>query len=365
MNRHRFLVLVLLVGVLVPGTSPSATAAPACRGKWVTQQLPPLGGGYDILWDVEAIAPSDVWAVGEYTYAGTGRTMYTLILHWDGSTWQQYPPLSVGSGVDARLISVTALAPDDVWVVGSRFPFGHARALSAHWDGSAWTIVPTPNPGLTDNQLNDVSFSSPTDGWAVGEADFRTLAMHWDGSSWAVVPTPTQGQGELIPSVATLGPTDAWALAPNYGEGFEDRVLHWDGAEWSIQATGVAGGSLEAASPDYIWAAGSRVWRWNGSVWTEIETAIPTDAFFSISAPSETSAWGVGARSRTYGSVTATHTLAEHWNGTSWRVEGTPNPSRSFSVLYSVSALSNQLAWAVGQYRPYQRESRAFILVHC
>ena len=63
---------------------------------------------------------------------------------------------------------MTAVAPDNVWAVG--YYAGDQSApkstLIEHWDGTQWTIVPSPNPG-NSNILNDVTFLSAADGWAV------------------------------------------------------------------------------------------------------------------------------------------------------------------------------------------------------
>ncbi len=44
--------------------------------------------------------------------------------------------------------------------------------------------------------------------------------------------------------------------------------------------------------------------------------------------------------------------LILHWNGDSWQLEDAPNPSSSWNDLFSVAALSNGEAWAVGVYNP-------------
>jgi hypothetical protein len=62
---------------------------------------------------------------------------------------------------------------------------GHRLAL--HWDGTRWSQVKTPNPGLIDNSLDSVSAVSPKDAWAVGSsrdtAGVHTLVLHWDGTN--------------------------------------------------------------------------------------------------------------------------------------------------------------------------------------
>ena len=67
----------------------------------------------------------------------------------------------------------------------------------ARWDGTSWSVVPSPNPG-TSNSLGGVAAISSTDAWAVGYwltgphmLISRTLIEHWDGRRWRIVPSPS------------------------------------------------------------------------------------------------------------------------------------------------------------------------------
>src|SRR5512133_3776120 len=57
-----------------------------------------------------------------------------------------------------------------------------------------WVISQTPNPAYYGNILHGLSARTATDVWAVGvqatETSNDTLALHWNGTSWTVVPTP-------------------------------------------------------------------------------------------------------------------------------------------------------------------------------
>src|SRR5207247_2313765 len=68
-----------------------------------------------------------------------------------------------------------------------------------HWDGSAWSIVATPNAPMDWSRLYGVAATSSNDVWAVGASQDvasvpgRTLIEHWDGSAWSIVPSPSPG----------------------------------------------------------------------------------------------------------------------------------------------------------------------------
>jgi len=74
----------------------------------------PGTGGY--LSSVVAISASDVWAVGGY-YDDSESLWENLIVHWNGSRWDIVPSPSPGTYTNA-LTDVVALAPNDVWAIG-------------------------------------------------------------------------------------------------------------------------------------------------------------------------------------------------------------------------------------------------------
>src|SRR5262249_58523763 len=69
--------------------------------------------------------------------------------------------------------------------------------------------------------------------------------------------------------------------------------------------------------------------RWDGTSW-RIQAAPsplgrPLSGFFAVSCTSATACTAVGAQT----DATGTTALAERWDGTSWRVQATPNPARA------------------------------------
>jgi hypothetical protein len=154
---------------------------------------PPAGGFFNA---VVALASNDVWAVG-----GTGDDGDdALVEHWNGTAWSIVPaPFLIG---EDSFSGVSAGSSSDVWAVGHV----GSTTLTEHWNGSAWSVVPSPNPVPTtngNNFLTAVVEVSPTDVWAVGGTLNFTLGslrqnvtMRFDGSSWTVVPSPDRGTGD-------------------------------------------------------------------------------------------------------------------------------------------------------------------------
>src|SRR5438034_9070727 len=103
-----------------------------------------------------------------------------------------------GSRQVNELHGVTALAENDVWAVGvsSNTECTLGSTLIEHWNGSRWSVVPSPNTSSSVNMINAVAAVSANDVWAVGTAPTSTdtvLILHWNGTAWSVVPNPTTG----------------------------------------------------------------------------------------------------------------------------------------------------------------------------
>src|SRR5260221_14068284 len=67
----------------------------------------------------------------------------------------------------------------------------------------SWTGAPPPSPSTTSNALQGVSVISACDAWAVGSdmngsGTDQTLIEHWDGSAWNVVPSPDPGSTDNL-----------------------------------------------------------------------------------------------------------------------------------------------------------------------
>ena len=68
---------------------------------------------------------------------------------------------------------------------------------------------------------------------------------------------------------------------------------------------------------------------------------------FGVSCPSPTSCFAVGSAKNLDGSLT--RTLVEHWNGKTWTIQTSPNPTGSYSAfLYAVSCPTPTSCFAVG-----------------
>src|SRR5262249_36620895 len=143
-----------------------------------------------------AAARGRAWAVGlRLDQAYRDRA---LIEAWDGTRWSIVDAPQPGSERDI-LFGASALSTSDVWAVGDQEGAdGRFRTLVEHWDGAGWSVVPSPSPGATGSHLYAVAAIGPRDVWAVGQQlghsdPDQALIEHWDGSRWSVVPSPAHG----------------------------------------------------------------------------------------------------------------------------------------------------------------------------
>jgi len=314
-----------LAGVLFSGTAAHGAVVPAAaaeqRTGWGIVPSPNGPGATgNTLVQVSASSAADAWAVG-YDYNAVAGAFRTMIQRWDGSAWTlvRSPDPSASDDV---LYGVDSLSASDAWAVGYDLAGGYHQALIEHWDGAAWRVVPAPRPGTRDSDLWGVTALGPADVWAVGNERtgagsfrFRPLVEHWNGAAWTLVRVPSPpltGVGASLSGIAATSPRDIWAVG-NYDTGarFQPLIEHWNGIRWSLIPAPAPGSALL-----------SRI---------------------SLSAPGN--GWAVGIRE---GRGSASQALIEHWNGQHWTVAGSPMVNGS--ALADVLALTPHLAWTVGSY---------------
>ncbi len=282
---------------------------------------------------VEEASNGDVWVVGK-VFTGYPTDNRPLVLRWRDGSWDYVDtvtlqPQTVYPFADrgGLLYEVDALTPDDIWAVGLANGFGAGAIsvpLAVHWDGSSWTEVDVPSVSNKTHWLRDVVAISANDVWAVGNysnvADvFRGVTYHWDGTSWSHVYSPIEGVSQSgLDDVVATGPNDVWAIGGGQLTGV--MLMHWDGTEWSVvQPPPNSGGSLAAVGPNDLWASGwNGFWHWDGSAWTEVPAAVPGATYVirigGMEIVGDCSVWCVG--SWTLADGITSFTLAEELLGT-------------------------------------------------
>jgi hypothetical protein len=140
----------------------------------------------------------------------------TLAERWDGSTWTVDPtPNAPGGG---QLFGVACPAPTACTAIGFTFTSGGGELLAEHWNGSSWSIEPTPLiPAAHDMGLPAIACPSTASCTAVGGyendgPDSVTLAEQWRGGD-ASSTTPPKPRRPQLPARANRH--SWWRSAPD------------------------------------------------------------------------------------------------------------------------------------------------------
>jgi hypothetical protein len=281
------------------------------------------------------------------------------------------PSVSTSAGGGTSLRDVACPSPTSCFAVGTSRSSGVDTTLIERWNGTTWSIVPSPNPSGSPVLLS-VACASDTSCFAVGQYSgtaYRTLVLRWNGTSWSIVPSPNPAGAlnSALLGIACMSTTSCFAVG-SADSGITPRTLieRWNGTSWSIVASPSPAGdtfpslwAVSCPSATSCFAAGSYdgnnsttkslVERWNGTSWSIVASPNPAGATNSwlkdLSCPSTTSCYAVGSVRYDDASV---HTLIERWNGTSWAVSTSPNPDPTADELLGVACMSTTSCFAVG-----------------
>ena len=165
--------------------------------KWsVAATSKPAGAGSSTFTAVQCVSTVSCVAVGQYNTPGRVKTM---IQRWDGHTWAIQPSPNVAASPISSLAGVHCTSAASCFAVGVSYASTATSAaqstLIERWDGATWSIAPSPNqPFANDSSLAGVSCVNATSCFAVGNYDTNTLTNtlveHWDGAAWTIMPSP-------------------------------------------------------------------------------------------------------------------------------------------------------------------------------
>lgn len=288
---------------------------------WSVSKTPSVGDG--TLWGASCTSTDECMAVGQ----AEGKSLSEL---WNLLEWKVKTTPNPTGAIQSSLEGVSCWAASACIAVGEYENSSKVDVtLAERWNGTEWSIQSTPNPtGAKQSQLESVSCGSATActavGWYINSSGTRmALAERWNGTEWSIQSTPTTSTaGGFERDEVSCASSSACTAVRKYG-GIDKNVTvveRWNGTAWSIQTfpTPESGGH------------------------TAVEFL-----FNGVSCPSSTECTAVGV------AYYATNedepkTLAEHWNGTEWQTQPTPNPS-GFNDLRTISCISSTACTAAGQ----------------
>jgi hypothetical protein len=313
--------------------------------------------------------------------SGTQDDLSLLADHWDGTSWSMQDPPTPEGAVSSDLDRVSCPTATFCAAVGSYETKPDApMPLTETWNGTSWSIQPTPDPSAT---LNDVSCTSASDCTAAGDRTDSvgpqvTLVEHWDGTGWSIEPTPNPPPGNS-PSLGGVSCTSATACTA-VGYSFDDSSYlgatlaeRWNGTSWTIQSTPNKAtyegfnvlNAVSCASETVCTAVG--YWqevcdvhtgpclpnglaeRWDGTSWTSQHiNHIPGGAppLAAVSCPSTTNCTATTDALNYLGTATGTTT--------NWTIQALNLPPVSIAALTDISCASTTVCTAVGSDFPWE-----------
>ena len=288
-----------------------------------------------------------------------------------------------------ELTNTAFVSAGESWAVGNAGSAENAnRTLTERFDGSGWSVVPSPNQVTGNNSLNGVSMI-PGAGWAVGYSQagtYQPLALQWDGAQWSLAPPAALTGNALFTSVDTLADGSAWAVGYQTAAGGTRQTLieQASGGTWTPvpspnDGTATTDNSLTAVGGTQatgLWAVG---WRESPGglqpLVLRYDTAQPSPTWVSVTgaggvpAPgqidtvltgvdvvSASDVWAVGY----YFDGSVDHPLALHWDGTSW----SNSPIPGAGLLRKVKAIAPDNVWATGTYYNASAQHDQSLVVH-
>jgi hypothetical protein len=273
------------------------------------------------------VSASECTAVGEHI--NRADVIGTLIEHWNGSHWTVQPSPIPAVSILTVLVGVACPSTNNCTAVGYYANKAYVGfTLVEHWNGTDWKIQPSPNAptGNSHSNLNAVACQSVTACTAVGFYDTSagtggTLIEHWNGTDWRIQPSP-------LPTGAIFGGLNAIACP-----------------------------SVTACTAIGYTDTGLLAQTWNGTRWTN--QPVPTPAGGSdvqlrgLACPSVTGCTAVGGyRNSAHLGVT----LIEGWNGKQCTIQHSPNGNPKppglllGNFLNTVACPSVSACIAVGSY---------------
>ena len=299
--------------------------------SWSVVELADISPAYgNTLKGVTCVSSSDCWAVGS-RIAGS-----TLAEHWDGTAWSIVDSPNVRDEGN-ELLTVTCISSSDCWAVGDLqdFQTGYTQTLIQHWNGNSWLIVPSPNANPQLSSLSAVTCSSDSNCWAVGSYQTgagisQTLIERWDGTAWSIVPSPNTNpsQTNVLYSVTCPSGSDCWAVGQYQDSSLQTLIERWNGVSWQIIPSANTGAiydnrllSVTCSSPSQCWAVGSAranniyqtlIEKWDGNTWAIVSSPnggnSGENSLAGASCASGVDCWAVG-----YYSGEVVQTLIEHF----------------------------------------------------
>lgn len=338
-------------------------------GLWKIKESPNPGASASYLFDVSCEPSTSVCtSVGKSV---SSEVDSPVALRWNGSSWSEQAAAKKSGTLPTRLSGVDCPSETRCLAAGNYQPSeGGPTLLAEIWNEGKWNVQTTPVPSeASSSELVAIGCNNTAECTAVGSATIggvkTAIAMEWNSPTWTLqtVPIPVGATSSQLDGVDCNWSNFCVAVGryTTSGGAIKSLVMFWN-TGWSLQSVTDPVGAAQSTlldvsctpSPNRCTAVGgwknsaleqfTLAYRFNGvSTWTLQSTPNPAGNLASVlqevSCATETSCTAAGSWVSSGGG--SNQTLAEAWNGTSWSIQGSPNPSgASFSAFFGVSCRS-------------------------
>lgn len=335
----RFLLRALIPAATLVLTGATGLApAPASTATWQIASIVGDPTGQTLLSDVAASGPDNAWVTGAGCTDSSCASQGAIIQQWNGQSWQPFNlPDSSIFGFGFGVVVGTSSA-SDTWIFGAD-PNNVGYGVHVTDSGATQTTMPAADGGLS---FTGAAVFGPSDAWAFGITGdffndvFSAYAAHYDGQAWTELPTPP-----VVPdSVSALSSDDLWILGqtsfttPGYG------IAHWTGSGWQTVPIPDAAGlklpastlfnpiSILADSPNNVWVtagldtscppcgfgSGVLLLHWNGNGWHAVDVPASIGTFdTALASDGQGGLWASGFPVNS-GTEVLFHFLNDHWS---------------------------------------------------
>ncbi len=395
---------VVLASAGLAGMPMASAAASGTAGTWAIVASPQaqrfglaFGGFY--FRGISCVNSSFCVTVGPRptSVTASSNTYSALIETYNGHVWSVMPSPKIANGHGYGSLNAVSCPSASfcvavgIWSTGAVSPY---HTLVETYNGSSWSITPSPNTSATDQDiLTGVSCSSAKFCEAVGyyttasNQAGATLVETYNGSSWSITPSPNEGNG-IVRLLSVSCASSMFCMAaggydlPNSTKGL---IETYNGFTWSVMPNPNPSGSTSrnylysgvscvsamfceavgAYSVNSYNSVGTLVETYDGSSWSITPSPNPNpnpgwgNFLDSVSCTSATFCAAVGSVDTLVGSVSPTLTLVETYNGSTWSVVSSPNVDTTlgtgqvpspYNALQSVSCESASACAALGSY---------------
>lgn len=214
--------------------------------------------------------------------------------------------------VESDLLASFIMDENNQWIAGG-------DGMIIFYNGMDW-VEETSN---TTENINDLWFTSTTNGYAVGDGG---LVLHYNGADWSEIDL---GVSEDFFGIHFIDENMGWVV------GADGIIFKYDNGNWLEESASTDSDLYDvfAVSSSNIWVCGNSktIGQFNGTDWNFEE--ISNRDYYSIWFTSESNGWVVGKSGKIL-----------YYNGSEWQDQSSGTTRDLFSVCFSAST-----GYAVGK----------------